>query len=172
MKICTSRLGVKRMSTLIVYASKYGFTEKCAHLLADQLTDQIEFLYLNHGSAKNLKNYDTIVIGSPIYMGKIRKEAAVFCNEHLEILKNKRLGLFICGMQEENAILDDLWNSFPTELIKKAAISAHFGGEYNFEKLKGLDRFIVKKIAKTSSSVSNIKEGTITEFAKKLNTDE
>ncbi len=34
------------MNTLIVYASKYGCTEKCARLLADQLTGTVELHHL------------------------------------------------------------------------------------------------------------------------------
>lgn len=97
--------GGERMNTLIVYASKYGCTEKCARLLADQLTGTVELHHLKKDRAKDWSSYDTIVIGGPIYAGQIRKEVTAFCEEHMELLKQKRLGLFICGMQEEAVVL-------------------------------------------------------------------
>lgn len=63
--------GGKTMSTLIVYTSKYGSTEKCAKQLAEQLTDSFELV----DSVPDLSLFDSIIIGSPIYMGKSLKEA-------------------------------------------------------------------------------------------------
>ncbi|WP_051258441.1 flavodoxin domain-containing protein [Atopococcus tabaci] len=118
---------------------------------------------------KDWSSYVTIVIGGPIYAGQIRKEVTAFCEEHMELLKQKRLGLFICGMQEEAVVLEELQRSFPPELLETARVSAHFGGEYNFDKMNFLDRTLVKKIAKVTTNQSDIKEETFAAFAEKLN---
>lgn len=157
------------MNTVVVYASKYGSTEKCARLLADQLAGNVELHHLKKDREKKWDSYDLIVIGGPIYAGQIRKEVTGFCEEHMELMKQKRLGLFICGMLEETALLEELTHSFPPELMEAAEVSAHFGGEYNFDKMNFLDRTLVKKIAKVTTSQSEIKTETIAAFAKKLN---
>lgn len=157
------------MNTLVVYASKYGCTEKCARLLADQLVGNVELHHLKKDRAKDWHSYDTIVIGGPIYVGQIRKEVTAFCEEHMELLMQKRLGLFICGIQEESVVVEELQRSYPPELMETAEVSAYFGGEYNFDKMNFLDRTLVKKIAKVTTNQSDIKEETIAAFALKLN---
>ncbi|WP_410261841.1 flavodoxin domain-containing protein [Alkalibacterium sp.] len=158
------------MKTLIVYATKYGSTKKCAHLLGDKIHDHVDYLDLESSVNKDLVHFDTIIIGGPLYMGQIRKDITSFCEEHLEMLKSKHLGLFICGIQEEEVIKDELQSSFPPELIAKASVTAHFGGQFQFEDMSFFDKAITRKVAKISSDYSDIREETIKEFAHMLNT--
>ena len=53
------------MSTLIAYASKYGFTKTCAENLAKKLGDQVELCDLG-GNQPDLKKYDKVIIGGSI----------------------------------------------------------------------------------------------------------
>ncbi|MDZ7834383.1 MAG: flavodoxin domain-containing protein [Alkalibacterium sp.] len=141
---------------LIVYATKYGSTKKYAHLLGDKLDAHVDYLNLIDGIDADLSPFDTVIIGGPIYLGRVLKEITIFCDEHLEVLKNKRLGLFICGMQKEDVIEDELRSSFPPELIRHAKVTAHFGGEFRFEDMSFFDKTITKKIAKITSAFSPI----------------
>ncbi|WP_423189827.1 flavodoxin domain-containing protein [Alkalibacterium sp. f15] len=159
------------MRTLIVYATKYGSTEKFAHILGDILHDDVDYLEAKSSVNKDLIHFDTIIIGGPIYMGQIRKDITSFCEDHLEMLKSKRLGLFICGMQDEDVIKDQLQSSFPPELIQLATVTAHFGGMFQFEDMSFFDKAITKKIAKISSDYSDVREETIKAFAQTMNTN-
>ncbi|OJF92406.1 flavodoxin domain-containing protein [Alkalibacterium sp. 20] len=158
------------MRTLIVYATKYGSTEKFAHLLGDKLHDDVDYLEVKSSVNKDLIHFDTIIIGGPIYMGQIRKDITSFCEDHLEMLKSKRLGLFVCGMQNEDVIKDELQSSFPSELIQQASVTAHFGGQFQFEDMSFFDKAITKKIVKISSDYSDVREETIKAFAQTMNT--
>lgn len=159
------------MRTLIVYATKYGSTEKFAHLLGDKLHDDVDYMELKRNINKDLTHFDTIIIGGPIYMGQIRKDITSYCEEHLEMLKSKHLGLFICGMLNEDVIKDELQSSFPPELIQQASVTAHFGGQFQFEDMSFFDKAITKKIAKITSDYSDVREETIEAFAQSMNTD-
>ena len=59
------------MKTLILYATRHGCAEKCATKL-----------------------------GGSIHAGKIQKGVKDFCAKNLEVLKGKRLGLYLCCMEE------------------------------------------------------------------------
>ena len=63
------------MNTLIVYSSKYGCTEKCAKLIKQELNDPADLINLKNINIKdiNLSKYDKVIIGGPIYIGKIQK---------------------------------------------------------------------------------------------------
>lgn len=161
------------MKTLIVYASKYGCTETCAKRLAEQMTGDTELLSLKEKKdAIEWDAYDTVIVGGSVYVGKIQKEVSEFCAKHLELLKQKRIGLFICGMQEDDVLQQELLQSFPEELVTIAIAKDHLGGAFDFEKMNLMERMIVKKVSKVTASVSNISEDSISTFAIAMNLNE
>ncbi len=158
------------MKTIVVYATRYGCTEKCAGKLAEKLGGEVDLCNLKRDRVVDLSAYDRVVIGGPIYMGKIQKEVANFCMKNLHKLKEKQLGLFICGMLDK-AAEKQLHGSFPPELLVRASAKGCFGGEFSFNKMKAVDRLIVKMVSKVEQDVSRIDEARIAEFARALNND-
>lgn len=156
------------MNTLIVYSSKYGCTEQCAKILSEELKGEADLINLKNVKDINISKYDTVIIGGSIYIGKIQKEVAGFCAKNLDILKEKRIGLFICGMQKEEEIQSELNNNFPPELLKIAVAKEHFGGEFRFDKMNFLERMVVRKVSNISSDQSNILRDNINKFAKAM----
>lgn len=157
------------MSTLIVYASKYGCTEKCANLIKKELRGQVDIMNLKNVKDIDLSAYDRVIIGGSVYIGKVRKEVTVFCSNNLNKLAGKRIGLFLCGMAEGEAINTELNGSFPPELLKMAHVKEFVGGEFILDKMSFLDKTIVKKVSKTTSNKSNILVDKIHEFAQAMN---
>lgn len=152
------------MKILIAYSTKHGCTEKCADRLKNMLTGEIELLNLKNSNTIDLNNYETIIIGGSIHAGQIQKRVKKFCLNKLNMLKEKKVGLYICCMKEGKDAETEFNEAFPEELINHASAIGIFGGEFNFEKMNFLERFIVKKIAKIDKSVSKIYEENITEF--------
>jgi menaquinone-dependent protoporphyrinogen oxidase len=88
-----------------------------------------------------------------------------FCKENIEVLKQKRLALFVCGMEPDNAKQQqELANAYPQELYEYAVSKCFAGGEFLFEKMNFFERASIKRIAKTDRSVSQIKEDAIDRF--------
>ncbi|MDW7674701.1 MAG: flavodoxin domain-containing protein, partial [Bacillota bacterium] len=161
----------------IVYASKYGCTERCSRILSEKLIGEVDLCDLQISKIEDFSKYDKVIIGGSIYAGKVRKEVSNFCSANLTVLKEKSLGLFVCGMLEDQAEVE-LNNSFPSELISMALAKEFFGGEFQFKKMKITDKLIVKMVAKadksrpktdTSKDVSTISEQAITKFAALMN---
>ncbi len=157
------------MSTLIVYASKYGCTETCAELLSRELIGEVDIVNLKKARDINISKYEKIIIGGSIYIGKIQKEVTDFCLSNLDKLTEKRIGLFICGMQEGNTINTEINQNFNSILIENAEAKECFGGEFIFEKMNFFEKIIVKKVAKVTSNKSNILVDNIHKFAKVMN---
>ena len=157
------------MKTLIAYASKYGCTEKCAKLLEKDLNGEVTLLNLKKNTSVNFDTFDNIIIGGSIYLGKNHKEVTEFCKNNLTELSQKSIGLFICGMQEKEVIATEIDASYPPELLEKAVVKDSFGGEFIIEKMNFLEKTIVKKIAKTTASKSEIDEDAIRHFAQQFN---
>ena len=157
------------MNTLIVYASKYGCTEKCVELLSKKLNREVDIMNLKKSIDIDISKYEKIIIGGSIYIGRIQKEVTEFCSKNIEELKKKRIGLFICGMQEGDIINTELNENFSPALIKIADAKECFGGEFNFDKMTFIEKFIVKKVSKVTSNKSNILEDNIHKFAQAMN---
>ncbi|OJF94628.1 flavodoxin domain-containing protein [Alkalibacterium sp. 20] len=157
------------MKTLIAYASKHGCTEKCAKLLEEHLDGETERVNLRDQTEVDFSKYDTVVLGSPVYVGKILKEVDTFAKTNLNELEQKTIGLFICGMQEEHTLRNELEVNYTTELQDKAVIRECFGGAFDFSDMNFVEKMITKKVAKIDKDVSAIREDVIHSFAKTLN---
>lgn len=157
------------MNTLIAYATKYGCVEKCASILSEKLTGEVDLYNLKEIKNIDISKYDKVIIGGSIYMGKIQKVVREFSSTKLNQLKEKEVGLFICGMGEGENAEKELKDSFPVELYAKATARGVFGGKFIFKKMNFLEKLIVKKVSKVEKDVSNISEKKINEFAELMN---
>ena len=154
------------MPTLIVYASRYGCAEKCARMLQDRLEGAVLFNLAKDETA-NLEDYDCIVVGGSIYAGRIHPKVARFCARNLDVLLQKKLGLFIC-CADLARVDEQMAGAFDERLREHAAVVEHFGYEYNFAKMNLLIRTIIRLIAKIHTSQSHIAEDNIERFAEAL----
>lgn len=157
------------MKTLIVYATKHGCTEKCATQLSGQLTGEVALCNLKTGPIPDLVQYDQVIIGGSIHIGKIQKDVSDFCARNLAELKIKKVGLFICCMYDGEVAETELNSSFPQELLTTAVAKEYFGGEFIFKKMNFLDRLIVKKVAKIDQDESKIITANINKFVQSMN---
>lgn len=154
------------MKTLIIYATKYGCTEKAANILREKMNGEILLINIAKDKVPNLDDYDNIILGGSIYVGKIQKTLTSYINSNLPYLLHKRVGLFICAAQPEPVRTKELEEAFPVELYNHAVAKDAFGYEYRFDKLKFLDKLIVRKIAGVTDSVYELSEQKIENFAK------
>ncbi len=138
------------MNTLIVYRSKHGTTGKCAAILSEKFPGTVDVYDLKLAVAPDLTKYDRVVIGGSIYAGRIQKEIKEFCTQNLNLLMNKKLGLFICCMFPNHAEMQ-LKNSFPQELLSNAAAKESFGGEMRFSDMNFAEKAITKMVSKAAS---------------------
>jgi menaquinone-dependent protoporphyrinogen oxidase len=157
------------MKTLIAYATKHGFTEKCAQILEQSIEGEVQKLNLTKEVEIDLSKYDKIIIGGSVYMGQILKEVKTFCAKNLDTLKNKRVGLFICGMRDGSDAEQEINTAYPKELLETSITKGFFGGEFIFSKLNFLERFIVKRVSKNDKDISTLSKENIEKFAKSIN---
>ena len=124
------------VKTLIVYFSKYGTTKEYAEWIAKELNGDI--YSINKFNENILNNYDTIIIGSGLYAGKVKGVDLLVKN--YETLKNKKLVIFTCGLADysksENmdSIFGRLKTEFPEKIIEEIKIFYLRGG-INYKKL-------------------------------------
>lgn len=153
------------MSTLILYMSSHGCTEKATRMLMNHLSDDLTLVNLQGVPDPDLVPYDRVIIGGSIHMGEIQKELRAFCDRNLEGLLARKVGLFICCMFEGEIAGKQLAEAYPEALRNHASALGLFGGEIVFDRMNGLESMIVKKVAKISQDVKKLNSLAIKEFA-------
>ena len=162
--------------TLLIYESKYGATEKIVKYLAPVLgpanyctTSQFNDSY---------RDFDFIVIGSPVYSGKLDPEIYNFIENNREWLNDKPLALFSVSLSPEDGMnnLDEISSNIKNTVSKKAlggtlklnAMSEEdskaldiFSQQVGFP-LKDMDNFNLEEVTSYALELKEIKENLIT----------
>jgi len=155
------------MKAAIIYASKHGTTEKVANSIAEKLSG--ELFSLNKNPNPDISEFETIILGSSIYAGQASGKMKAFCKANESVLLQKKIGLFVCGMQPIKEQREkELKDAYSEALHEKSVASGFLGGEFLFEKMNFFERLIIKKIAKTTESVQQIDWDAVDDFVKKI----
>jgi menaquinone-dependent protoporphyrinogen oxidase len=156
------------LKSLILYTSSHGTTAKAALLLQENLKGGADVINIKKKPNLDITDYDLIVIGSSIHIGSIPKRMKNFMQENLDILKSKKLGLFLCCMKEDDEAREQFETAFSKELREASISNGLFGGEFLLDKMNFIQRAMVKKVSGKTSSVFNLNDKAISKFAKEI----
>ena len=156
-------------NSLIIYASDHGTVERCAKELFVQLDGKVDLCNLNvRNSNPDLSTYDTIIIGGSIHSGKIQNVIAQFCEENIDLLSTKNIGLFINCLYSGEKAQQQLDEAFPALLNSVAVARDYFGGEINDLKLSYWEKIITKQMIEQENLVVKLSKERIDKFAIKM----
>lgn len=88
------------MSTtiLVTYATRYGSTQEVAETIAAELNKLgLPTTLRPMSNVRTLDGYSAVVLGAPIYIGRLHKDARRFLAQHSATLKAKSVALFALG---------------------------------------------------------------------------
>jgi menaquinone-dependent protoporphyrinogen oxidase len=155
------------MKNLILYGTTYGCTEFCANELKKKLNAPTDCVNVSQAAGVELNAYDTIILGSPVYMGQMDKHLKAWVNEHEQALQSKRVAFFVCCGFPEMA-QKHLEANMPKSLLNKAIAAECFGGKMDISKMKFLHRLITKMVAKAAEEEGKQQPQMILENIDKL----
>lgn len=130
------------MKILILYETKSGFTKEIADKIFIRIPDS-DMFDMHEVDQYNLEDYDTIIVGAPIYQGEIIKDAEQFFVQNKKILLKKRLGIFCSGMNSAE-FNQAVQNSLPPDIFYDSEL-VHCGGRINYKSLSFKERRIIKR---------------------------
>lgn len=139
----------------IVYATKYGTTEKVARHIAQLLDGNATLIKLKETKLPDLAAYDCIVVGGSVYAGKMQPRVTAFCARYMDVLLQKRVALFMCAMNIKEYD-QELANAYPEQLRSHAVCVSIAGGEFLFDRMNFIERFLVRKISGITATVSKL----------------
>ena len=154
------------MKTLILYATKHGATREAAQRIAKRIPGAAIY-DLKQSVIPSLADFDSVIFGSSIYVGSIRKEAKAFLVKNSEILKKKKLGIFLCGLQaeEEKRVFA---SNFSPDILAAAKATSFLGGIFDPKKAGFLERLTIKGVAKLTDYADKIDNVQIERFTDEM----
>jgi menaquinone-dependent protoporphyrinogen oxidase len=162
--------GGDEMNHLVVYCSSHGTTAKAALFLRKHLNGEVIVLNLNRSKLySDLDIFDSVIIGGSIHAGSIQGKIKRFLKQHGEVLKGKKLGLFLCCMQEGELAQQQFEHAFPRVLREHATATGIFGGEILFSEFNFIEKQIVKKVTGLTEDASNLDESAMLDFLNSYN---
>ena len=151
------------MKTLILYATKHGAAQEAAQRIAKKIDGSV-IHDMKQDGIPSLAEFDCVIIGSSLYVGMIRKEAKAFMSQYADHLRGKKLGLFLCGLEEsqEKSSFD---NNFSPDILREAKAACLLGGVFDPKKSGAMGRLIMKAVFKSSAYENTISDDKIERFA-------
>jgi menaquinone-dependent protoporphyrinogen oxidase len=96
------------MKALVIYGTRYGTAEEISERIRDILQEEnvdVDLINSEKNQSIPVENYDLVVAGSGIKMGKWTKKTLNFLKKNRKELSNRKVALFVsCGAanQEKN----------------------------------------------------------------------
>ena len=134
------------MALLIAYATKHGVTEKCAKALKTSLAGGADLVNLKDRTP-NLAKYDAVILGASVYAGVPRKQIKAFVAQHAQVLKKKKLGLFLCCQADGEQAEKQMDAAFTPELRREATAQGVLGNGFQVDTMNFLEKFVIKKVS-------------------------
>jgi menaquinone-dependent protoporphyrinogen oxidase len=135
---------------LIVFGTRYGATAETSGIIADALQKEgfkVKVLDAKKDKIQSITEFDLIIVGSGIQMGKWTKEPEEFLKKFQNEISKKKLALFVsCGGanplsygEQKIKEMDDAKRKYleekSIEYGMKPIALGFFGGCYNFNKM-------------------------------------
>lgn len=130
------------MKGIIIYKGKYGATEQYAKWLGINL--KLPVMPSFEFPTGKIKDFDFLVIGSSVYIGKL--QMSNWLKENETLLRDKKIFFFQVAATppDEKQKLQVYFDSAVPKSIKKNCQVFFLQGKMNMSKLSFMDRFMLK----------------------------
>ena len=128
------------MKTIVFYTTRHGSSEQIAKNIASKLNaDTCNIL---KESIPNLKEYEAVIIGAPIYLGSINPKMTAFIQKNTSLLLTKKLGLFLVCLMDKELAADQFNTAYGSELLSHSSADGFFGGKMPENFLNPIEKII------------------------------
>lgn len=127
---------------IVIYYSRYGATEAYARYVSEAL--DVPYTSFDEVSAQKLAFYDYVIIGCPVYAGRLK--IGRWLNNHLSVLRRKKLFLFtVSGIApaQSGKLSAIVQQNIAAELVSRMEVF-HFHGRLRKNDLRLGDRMMLE----------------------------
>ena len=130
--------------TLVLYTTRHGATQRYAQRIGQPLDALVK--EAAYARLEKARSYDAIVLGCPVYMGKLK--GLDFFADHAKDLKDKRQVLFTCGLndpaqEDERRKLEQQLREKLGDALEHVAVF-HLRGSIRWQSLGLAERLMMK----------------------------
>ena len=167
------------MKGIIIYKSKYGAAKQYAEWFGEGLG--FEVVSLNDMKGKKVNEFDCFIVGSSIYMGRLK--AAKWVKNNWEAIKNKKVFFFSVGdtNSDDEKAVEEIWKVNLPEEIRGKIKCRHFRGRSSYKGLSASDKLIMnfatmfvkgeKEKERMKGETNNMSKARALEFAEEIKKD-
>jgi menaquinone-dependent protoporphyrinogen oxidase len=137
---------------LVTYATKYGSTAEIAEKIGEVLAQGFPTDVLPVNRVNNLDSYRAIVLGSAVYIGRWRKEAARFLKANEKVMAKRLVWLFSSGPTGTGDPLKLMNGWLLPKVLQPIADRVRprevtvFNGALDAAKLSGIEKWMINKV--------------------------
>jgi menaquinone-dependent protoporphyrinogen oxidase len=135
------------MKVLVAVGSKYGATREVGAAVADVLRGKsFDVDFADACDVGGVRYYDAVIVGSAVYGGLWRKDAAALVRDNLATLRGRDVWLFSVGMTQVTKPDQPLDEAEELATAVGAKEHKRFGGRILVDKLNVGERALIKAI--------------------------
>jgi len=139
--------GAMPTSILVTYATRYGSTREVAETIGARLRESgFDADVRPVREVRSVDGYDAVVLGAPLYIGSLLKDAVAFLGHHRVALQQLPVAVFALGPISTDESMEDARTQLDTALAKTPWLSPAarqvFVGKYDPVKLRFVDKAI------------------------------
>lgn len=141
---------------VIVYHSQHGFTKEVASIIAESFdycllmdVDQLDYQILNVASQ--------IIIGTPVYEGKLDEIIVQFILDNQPLLIEKQYSMFIVSVWQTE-FMTPVTHTFNFEILKDMKVIMGVGGKLDYTSLSLKEKMILEVLNKRSPVIHREKD--------------
>ncbi|SCH61253.1 MULTISPECIES: flavodoxin domain-containing protein [unclassified Romboutsia] len=130
----------------VIYKSKYGSTKKYAGWIAIKL--DADLYELSDITSGDLPDYETIIYGSSLHIGKIK--GLNFITKNYEKIKNKNIIIFAVGLAKDSeGTIKNIKEINFSEEFSKTANLFYLRGQLDYKDMTLVDKLLMRGLKKS-----------------------
>lgn len=164
-----------KIMNVILYKSKHGATRKIGKVLNQYIGDCL-LMNLTDVDYATLQKADIIIVGTPVYYGKLDLDIVRFVKENQNLLVPRKYCLYVVGIFQ-NEFMAYVTAAFDYDILKNIRVIDGLGGALYYPQLSVIEKLVLQVMNKRSPVINKEKGKDIFEnfnneeialFAKKI----
>ena len=146
---------------VILYKTKHGATRKIGKVINQYINDCL-LMNIDDVDMVTLQKADVIIIGSPVYYGKLDEDIISFIKNNQDLLIPRKYCLYVVGILQTE-FMTYVTQAFDFSVLKNMRIIAGVGGALYYPDLSITEKMILQVMNKRSPVIKKSKNKDIFE---------
>lgn len=144
---------------VILYKTRHGATRKIGKVINQYINDCL-LMNIDDLDYETLQKADVIIIGTPVYYGKLDQDIVSFVKNHQDILVPRKYCLYVVGILQSE-FMTYVTHAFDYQILKDMKVIAGLGGALYYPELSITEKMVLQVMNKRSPVIQKQKNADI-----------